>query len=133
FVGRTPLPPLPQKLSPSQAARLAEILDFLHHHLSRATQAPQANEEATQVTLTFADWQCILSVQKLLARYLRAITEPDVLDASSARFRLPTVHLPKTPLRAIPFDLTRFSSRAMVALRSHGRRKRSCSLKRLIS
>jgi pSer/pThr/pTyr-binding forkhead associated (FHA) protein len=83
FVGRTPLPPLPQKLSPSQAARLAEILDFLHHHLSRATQAPQANEEATQVTLTFADWQCILSVQKLLARYLRAITEPDLLDPSS--------------------------------------------------
>src|SRR5439155_16589309 len=28
LVGNKPLPPLPQKMSPSQAARLAEILDF---------------------------------------------------------------------------------------------------------
>jgi pSer/pThr/pTyr-binding forkhead associated (FHA) protein len=79
FVGQTPLPPLPQKMSPSQAARMAEILDFLHHHLSQAAQPVKANDEATQITLSFADWQGILAVQKLLAKYLRAITEPDAL------------------------------------------------------
>jgi hypothetical protein len=80
YVGKNPLPPLPQKLSPSQAARLAEILDFLHHHLTQTTENIRANEEGTQVTLSYNDWQGVLAVQNLLARYLRAIAEPDVLE-----------------------------------------------------
>jgi pSer/pThr/pTyr-binding forkhead associated (FHA) protein len=80
-IGRHKLPPLPQKLSPSQAARLAEILDFLHHHLTQATDNIRANEEGTQVTLSFGDWQGVLAVQKLLARYLRAVAEPDELNS----------------------------------------------------
>ena len=74
------LPPLPQKLSPSQAARLAEILDFLHRGLTCATDQIQAKDDGTQVSLSFADWQRVLAVQMLLARYLRAVAEPDSLD-----------------------------------------------------
>jgi hypothetical protein len=73
------LPPLPQKLSPSQAARLAEMLDFLHRHLTSATDAIQANDDVTQVTLSYIDWQRVLGVQMLLARYVRAVAEPDAL------------------------------------------------------
>jgi hypothetical protein len=80
YINNQPLPPLPQKLSPAQAARLAEIHDFLHHHLARATENIRANEEGTQVTLTFADWQRVLAVQMLLARYLRAIADPEALE-----------------------------------------------------
>jgi pSer/pThr/pTyr-binding forkhead associated (FHA) protein len=80
YVGKTLLPPLPQKLSPAQAARLAEILDFLHHHLTQATDNIRANEDGTQVTLAFSDWQGVLAVQNLLARYLRAVAEPDTLQ-----------------------------------------------------
>lgn len=80
FVGRNQLPLLPQKLTPAQAARLAEILDFLHHHLSRSTENIRANDDATQVSLDFCDWQGVLAVQSLLARYARAITEPDALE-----------------------------------------------------
>jgi predicted component of type VI protein secretion system len=80
FVGRDPLPPLPQSLTPSQAARVAEILDFLHHHLTRATDSIRANEEGTQVLLGYEDWQGVLAVQNLLARYLRAIAEPETLS-----------------------------------------------------
>ena len=79
FVGKNRLPPLPQKLGPSQAARMAEILDFLHHHLTEATENIQANEEGTQVTLGYSDWQGVLAVQNLLARYLRAVAEPDTM------------------------------------------------------
>jgi predicted component of type VI protein secretion system len=79
FIGKKALPPLPQKLSPSQAARLAEILDFLHNGLTAATENIEAKEDGTQVTLGFADWQKILAVQMLLARYLRAIAEPDTM------------------------------------------------------
>jgi pSer/pThr/pTyr-binding forkhead associated (FHA) protein len=80
FLGSLPLPPLPQKMTPSQAARLAELLDFLHRHLTNATENIRANDEATQVMLGFADWQRVLAVQMLLARYVRAVVEPDALD-----------------------------------------------------
>lgn len=80
FIGNKPLPPLPQKLTPSQAARLAEILDFFHRGLTGATENIQAREDGTQVTLAFADWQKIIAVQMLLARYLRAVAEPDSLN-----------------------------------------------------
>jgi pSer/pThr/pTyr-binding forkhead associated (FHA) protein len=80
FMGPRPLPPLPQKMSPSQAARLAELLDFLHRHLTSATENIRAPEDANQVTLGYADWQRVMAVQMLLARYVRAVAEPDVLD-----------------------------------------------------
>jgi pSer/pThr/pTyr-binding forkhead associated (FHA) protein len=76
FIGMKQLPPLPLKLAPSQAARLAEILDFLHQGLSQATENIQARDDGSQVTLPYADWQRVLAVQMLLARYLRMISEP---------------------------------------------------------
>jgi len=80
FIGNRPLPPLPQKMTPSQAARLAEILDFLHRGITCATENIQAKEDGTQVTLGFADWQKVMVIQMLLARYLRAVAEPDSLN-----------------------------------------------------
>jgi predicted component of type VI protein secretion system len=80
FLGSRPLPPLPQKMTPSQAARLAELLDFLHRHLTAATENIDANDEGTQVVLGYADWQRVLAVQMVLARYVRAVAEPDALD-----------------------------------------------------
>jgi pSer/pThr/pTyr-binding forkhead associated (FHA) protein len=79
FIGGRLLPPLPQKMSPSQAARLAELLEFLHRHLIAATENTQTNEETAQVTLSYLDWQRILGVQALLARYIRGVAEPDSL------------------------------------------------------
>ena len=73
------------KLTPSQAARLAEMLDFLHRHLTLATENIHANEEGTQVTLGFADWQRVLAVQMLLARYVRAVAEPEVAGGLNAQ------------------------------------------------
>lgn len=76
FIGTRMLPPLPLKLTPSQAARFAEILDFLHRGITEATEHIHAKDDGTQVALDFADWQRILAVQMLLARYLRLIAEP---------------------------------------------------------
>lgn len=80
FLGSRPLPPLPQKMTPSQAARLAELLDFLHRHLTSATENINANEEGSRITLHYADWQRVLALQLILARYTRAIAEPEALD-----------------------------------------------------
>jgi pSer/pThr/pTyr-binding forkhead associated (FHA) protein len=81
FVGNRPLPPLPLKLTPSQAARLAEVFDFLHRHLTAGTDNIQPNDDGSQVTLSFADWQRVLGVQMLLARYVRAVTEPEAIES----------------------------------------------------
>ena len=78
-----PLPPLPKKLSPAQAARVAEIFDFLHRGLSFATENMRADDNGNEVQLSFTDWQKVLAVQMLLARYLRAVSEPESLGDSS--------------------------------------------------
>jgi hypothetical protein len=75
----TNLPPLPQKLAPAQAARIAEILDYLHRGLASATEQMVANEEGSQIRIPFAEWQKIQAVEMLLARYLRAVAEPETL------------------------------------------------------
>jgi hypothetical protein len=80
FIGGRPLPLLPLKMSPSQAARLAELLEFLHQRLTAATENIHSNEDGTLVSLTFADWQRVLAVQMVLARYVRAVSEPDTLE-----------------------------------------------------
>jgi pSer/pThr/pTyr-binding forkhead associated (FHA) protein len=76
YIGSKVLPPLPLKMTASQAARLAEIFDFLHHGLIDATERIQANDDGTSVTLDFHDWQRIQGVQMLISRYLRLISEP---------------------------------------------------------
>jgi hypothetical protein len=56
------------------------MLDFLHRQITQATENILTNEEATQVTLSFGDWQRVLAVQMLLARYTRAVSDPDSLE-----------------------------------------------------
>ncbi len=70
------VPPLPQKLTASQAARLAEIFDYLHKGLTTAVENIEANEDGTEVRLGFSEWQTVQAVQMLLARYARSIAEP---------------------------------------------------------
>lgn len=70
------IPPLPQKMTPAQAARLAEIFDYLHRGLTNAVENIEANEDGTEVRLGFSEWQTIQAVQMLLARYGRATAEP---------------------------------------------------------
>ncbi|MCS6864850.1 MAG: FHA domain-containing protein [Gemmataceae bacterium] len=72
------IPPLPQKLSPSQAARLTEIFDYLHKGLTTAVENIEANEDGTEIRIGFAEWQTIQAVQMLLARYSRNIAEPEL-------------------------------------------------------
>lgn len=79
FIGTRALPPLPQKMTPAQAARFTEILDFFHRGLCKATENIKADEEKGDVVLTYSEWQKVQAVQMLLARYLRAIAEPDSL------------------------------------------------------
>ena len=71
------VPPLPNKLTGSQAARLAEIFDYLHRGVTTAVENIESNEEGTEITLGFNEWQTIQAVQALLAKYSRGVAEPD--------------------------------------------------------
>ncbi|MCE9530261.1 MAG: DNA polymerase III subunit alpha, partial [Planctomycetes bacterium] len=71
------MPPLPLKLSPAQAARLAEIFDFLHRGITCAVENIEATEDGGIVRLGFNEWQTIQAVQLFLARYTRAVADPD--------------------------------------------------------
>ncbi len=73
----TEMPPLPQKISASQSARLAEIFDFLHKGLAVATENIQANEDGSEIRIGFAEWQTIQTTQMFLARYMRAVADPE--------------------------------------------------------
>jgi pSer/pThr/pTyr-binding forkhead associated (FHA) protein len=71
------IPPLPNKLSGSQAARLAEVFDHLHRGLTSAVENIDSNEDGTEIKLGFAEWQTVQAVQMLLARYGRMVAEPE--------------------------------------------------------
>ena len=71
------VPPLPQKLTGAQAARLAEVFDYLHRALTSSVENIEANEDGTEVKIGFNEWQTIQAVQMLLARYGRNVAEPE--------------------------------------------------------
>ena len=71
------MPPLPLKLTGSQAARLAEVFDHLHRGLTNTCENIEANEDGTEIRLGFAEWQTVQAVQMMLARYGRMVAEPE--------------------------------------------------------
>lgn len=71
------IPPMPQKLTAAQAARLSEVFDHLHRGLTQVAETIEANEDGTEVKLGFSEWQTVQAVQMLLARYGRMVSEPE--------------------------------------------------------
>lgn len=71
------LPPdLPERLSPSQAAQLSELLEYLHIRLRGLLVTVHVNDASESVTLDTRRWQSLLDLQSRLAAYLRQIGEP---------------------------------------------------------
>lgn len=81
FLGNKPLPPLPRNLSPAQSARLAELFEYLHRQLTLATDSMSTDDEDSDISLKYSDWQKIQSIHLILAKYARAIIDPDNLQS----------------------------------------------------
>lgn len=81
FYGDNPLPSLPNKLSASQSARLAELFEYLHRQLTLATNSMYSDEEGSHIALKYSDWQKIQSIHLILAKYARAIIDPSDLES----------------------------------------------------
>ncbi len=69
-------PPLPERLSPSQAAEMAELLDYIQAVLREATDGAVMRPGNERVEIDFPHWQAVLDLQARLAELLREIGEP---------------------------------------------------------
>jgi pSer/pThr/pTyr-binding forkhead associated (FHA) protein len=69
-------PELPERLTPGQAAQLAELLEFIHLRLRSLIGSGQADTKAGQVALEMRQWQALLDLQARLSEYLRQVGEP---------------------------------------------------------
>jgi hypothetical protein len=66
-------PPLPSRLSPAQAAEVAELLEHVQGVLRSATEAAVMRPGTERVEIDFGDWQAVLDLQARLAMLLRSI------------------------------------------------------------
>ena len=74
----TILPPdLPSRLSPAQAAQLAELLEYLHVRIRDLLASVRIEEGSDAVRLGLRQWQSLLDLQARIAVYLRDIGEPN--------------------------------------------------------
>ena len=69
-------PGLPERLSPGQAAQLADLMSFLHIRIRSLIQS--ASESGPdRMVLSFHKWQSLIDLQSRLAEYIRKISNPE--------------------------------------------------------
>jgi pSer/pThr/pTyr-binding forkhead associated (FHA) protein len=69
-------PDLPDRMTPGQAAQLAEILEFLHVRLRNLIQSASVENKTSKITLDLRQWQSLIDLQARLSEYLRLIGNP---------------------------------------------------------
>jgi pSer/pThr/pTyr-binding forkhead associated (FHA) protein len=69
-------PKLPDRLSPGQAAKLAEVIEYLHIHLRRVISEIEIDGRRQTVELPLQQWQHLVDLQSRLAEYLRQVESP---------------------------------------------------------
>ncbi len=72
-----PAPGLPDRLSPSQAAQLSELLEHFHGEIGEIVNAAKIPEKAVNVQLDMETWQHLLSSYSRLSELIRKFGEPD--------------------------------------------------------
>ena len=69
-------PEIPHRLSPVQAAQLAEVLEFVHSRL-RSLMNSATKLDADTMALNYRKWQSLIDLQSRIAEYIRSIGEPE--------------------------------------------------------
>ena len=69
-------PEIPHRLSPAQAAQLAEVLEFVHSRL-RSLMNSATKLDADTMALNYRKWQSLIDLQSRIAEYIRSIGEPE--------------------------------------------------------
>ena len=71
-------PDLPDRLTPGQAAQLAEVLEYLHIRLRGLLGSVTSDDKSDQLKVETREWQNLLDLQCRIAEYLRQIGDPDL-------------------------------------------------------
>lgn len=71
------VPSIPERLSPSQAAQLSEILEHLHAGLQYVIDGVQADPHKPEVVVPPTTWQVLLQLQGRLAEMIRNVADPE--------------------------------------------------------
>lgn len=69
-------PELPDRMTPGQAAQLAEILEYLHVRLRNLILSATVENKTSKITLDLRQWQSLIDLQARLSEYLRRIGNP---------------------------------------------------------
>jgi pSer/pThr/pTyr-binding forkhead associated (FHA) protein len=75
-LGMTEPPPLPDRMSPGQAAQLSELLEYLHVRMRNLLASVRVEGGSRRISVDERRWQAMLDIQALLSEYLRRIGEP---------------------------------------------------------
>ncbi|MGY8767683.1 MAG: FHA domain-containing protein [Pirellulales bacterium] len=70
-------PDLPDRLSPAQAAQLAEILEYIHIRIRHLLLSVSVHDHSEKATLEMREWQNLLDLQARISTLLRNISEPE--------------------------------------------------------
>jgi len=70
-------PDLPDRLSPGQAAQLAELLEYVHIRIRNLLGSVNMEGKGERLTLDVRQWQSLVDLQARLAEYLRAVSDPN--------------------------------------------------------
>ncbi len=70
-------PQLPSGLTPGQAARLVEMLDYLHLRIRGLVHSVSETGDSQQLTVNLQQWHNLVDLQSRLAEYIRTIGDPD--------------------------------------------------------
>lgn len=68
-------PEMPSRLSPGQAAQMAEVMEFIHARL-RSLMKTATKVDTDTMALSFRKWQSLLDLQSRVAEYIRRIGDP---------------------------------------------------------
>ena len=69
-------PEMPSRLSPGQAAQLAEVMEFVHARL-RSLMNSSTKIDTDTMGLSFRKWQSLLDLQSRVSEYILRIGEPE--------------------------------------------------------
>ena len=74
-------PQIPERLSPSQAAQLAELFEYFHARIGEVVDSVNINDKRATINVDIATWQLMLQLYSRISELIRSISDPD--------FRLP--------------------------------------------
>jgi len=69
-------PQPPERMSPGQAAKLSEMIEFIHMQVRRVISNTEITQRQNHVEMPADQWQAVLDLQSRLAEYLHEIGHP---------------------------------------------------------